>query len=238
MGIREASSSSSHEVGEGIIVVVRPLSLSCVEGRRGRQATSSVPHVEASPSSSSGGGLVGHWSSTASVVVCGRWARWAKASAFALEANGKGHGGKASASARVSSSSSIPHILVSSSVVVRGGRGRPRPRLSAKAWREGVRIREGVVVVVNPPHPHIVIGRRARWARFSASAFEVNGKGRGGKASARESSSSLSSDGGGVIAVVDAVVVVVTRRHRRRFGGTGGAVVVVIVVCSPPRVVR
>ena len=111
--------------------------------------------------------------------------------------------------------------------------------MSAKAWREGVRIREGVVVIVNPPHPHIVIGRRARWARFSASAFEVNGKGRGGKASVRESSSSLLSDGGGVITVVDAVVVVVTRRRRRRrFGGTGGAVVVVIVVCSPPHIVR
>ena len=113
---------SLRKVGEGIVIIIHPSSLLRVEGRQGRQAMLSIPHIKALSSSSlslsSGGGLVGHWSSTTSVIVCGRWARWAKASTFVLEANRKGHGGKVSASVRVSLSLSVPHILTLSLVIV------------------------------------------------------------------------------------------------------------------------
>ena len=52
------------------------------------------------------------------------------------------------------------------------------------------------IVIVHPPHPCIVVGHHKRWVRASGSAFEANGKGRGGKVSTRELSSSLSSSTG------------------------------------------
>ena len=89
----------------------------------------------------------------------------------------------------------IHHRRLSS--CVEGGRG-GRPR--------------GVIVIVRPLCPCVIVGRRTRWARASASAFGAIRKGRGGKASARESSSSSvphvlvlsasSSSGGGVAVIV------------------------------------
>ena len=54
-----------------------------------------------------------------------------------------------------------------------------------RVWKVG-EVGEGVVVIVRPPRPRVVVGHRMR-VRASTSTFGANGP--GGKASARESSS-------------------------------------------------
>ena len=45
----------------------------------------------------------------------------------------------------------------------------------SRAWREGICVHEGVVVIVHPPHPCIIVSRCVRWARASTSTFEREG---------------------------------------------------------------
>ena len=108
-----------------------------------------------------------------------------------FEVNEKGCGGKVSV--RASSLLPIPHVLVSS--------------LSSLSSSTGHLACEGVIViwwgfhrlsVIHCIHCHCpsLHGRRAKWVRASASTFEVNEKGHGGKVSASTSARSSSSDGG------------------------------------------